>query len=212
MISVNIRSNVQEMFDKVKAEYKTQIPFAASLAINEMASETRLYLQGQMRHYYDGGAVRYSTYGIYSDRSKKTNLIARVYAGGNDPHRIKYIMNTIDGGVATPRKTALTEPNKGRIRLTKVGNNIPRGAIGRLAKKPRHFIINDSDNSHLPSGLYKKVGRKGKTEKLVMLVSFTGAKQHKAVFPARLLATKYVNQRFDRVLRKNLIKAISTMK
>jgi hypothetical protein len=212
MISVSVRSNVQQMFDKIRAEYKGQVPFAASLAINEMASETRLYLQGQMRHYYDGGAVRYTTYGIYSDRSKKTNLIARVYAGGNDPHRIKYIMNTIDGGVATPRNTALTEPNKGKIRLTKVGNNIPKGAISRLSKKPRHFIIRDSDNSHLPSGLYKKVGRKGKTEKLVMLVAFTGAKQHKAVFPARSLATKYVNQRFDRILRKNLIKAISTMK
>lgn len=207
MLSVSFQSDVREVFDRVRKEHQRQIPFAASLALNEMAFETREYLKDQMDVRYDGGAVKYTKNAIYSTRSNKRNLEAKVFVGGNDPHRIRYILNTIEGGTAYPRKVSLTEPVKGRIRLTKVGRNIPKGAIARMAKKPGYFLVSEGEG--MPPGLYQRVG-KGNRTKIKMIVAFHDTKQHKITFPARSLAAEYAKKHFRSILFRNFRKALKT--
>lgn len=209
MITINLSSNVAEVTAKLRKDLQRQVPFAASRAINELAFDTREMIKREMDKHYDGGAVNYTKNAIYSSKSTKRKLLALVFVGGNDEHRIRYIMNTIEGGMATPRNKVLTEPIKGRVRLTGVGRNIPRGAIGRLKARKNHFIT--QPGMKIKPGVYRRVG-KGKKERLEMLVSFDKTKAHKITFPARTLAEAFVRKNFNRVFGKNLAQAIATAK
>jgi hypothetical protein len=209
VITINLTSNIAEVKAKLRSDLQRQVPFAASRAINELAFDAREMIKNEMDNYYDGGAVRYTKNAIYSTKSNKRKLIAKVYVGGNDDHRIKYVLNTIYGGTATPRKKALTEPIMGRVRLTGVGRNIPKGAIGRLKNKKNHFIT--EPGSKIKQGLYRRVKR-GKQVKLEMLVSFDPSKQHKITFPAPKLAEAYVKKNFNKIFGKYLAQAIASRK
>ena len=200
------------MFDKLRVEFRRQVPFAASRAINEMAFETREMLKSQMDRYYDGGAVRYTKNAVYSSRSTKRNLYATVFIGGNDEHRIRYILNTIDGGRATPRKKVLTEPVDKKLRLTKLGHNIPRGAIQRIAKKPGYFIFPQPGTKQSGGNMQPGLYRRTKGRKIELIVAFHESKAHKAVFPARSLSAAFVKRHFNSILYRNLRGAIRTMK
>ncbi len=216
MITVNLSSNIAAVTKQLQDDFKRQVPFAASRAINELAFEARNYLKIEMGNYYDGGAVTYTKNSIYSTKSNKRNLVAKVYVGGNDQHRIRYVLNTIHGGTALPRKKALTEPISKSIRLTKVGNNIPKGYIDRALQKPGYFIHRQTtkkgkkQKTAMPSGLYKRKTKKAYPIQLI--VKFDPSSQHKPVFPAMDLSETFVMKRFNKIFGKHLAQAIASRK
>ena len=217
MITINLSSNVAEVKAKLRKDLQRQVPFAASRAINELAFDTREFIKDQMDVYYEGGAVSYTKNAIYSSKSTKRNLVATVFVGGKDEHRINYILNTIDGGTATPRKKALTDPVGKNIRLTAKGANIPRGAIGRMLAKPGYFVHEfnpkrrKNQKTPMPTGVYYRSKKGGKMTTKLMVI-FKKEDQHAPSFPIRLPARKFVNRHFKPLLMKYLRQAIASRK
>ena len=211
MISLNVRSNIIEVTKNLRDEFRRQIPFAASLAINEMAFETREMLKDQMSVWYDGGAVTYTKNAIYSTKSNKRKLTAQVYVGGTNKHRIAYVLNTIDGGEIPKFKKTAFSPNKSKIKVTNIGKNMPRGFVGRNLVKPNTFIHHQTANSKMPSGLYRRVV-KGKVSELQLLVSFSSTQVNKPTFPARKLSAAFVEKHFTSIMNRKLRFAIKTRK
>ena len=217
MITINLSSNVAEVTAKLRKDLQRQVPFAASRAINELAFDTREFIKDQMDVYYEGGAVSYTKNAIFSTKSTKRDLVATVFVGGKDEHRINYILNTIDGGTATPRKKALTDPVGKNISLTAKGLNIPRYAIGRMLAKPGYFVHEfnpkrrKNQKTPMPTGVYYR-SKKGGKMTIKLMVVFKKEDQHIPSFPIRLPARKFVNRHFKPLLMKYLKQAIASRK
>lgn len=210
-MSISVRSNVIEVTKNLRDELRRQIPFAASLAINEMAFDTREMIKDQMDVWYDGRAVTYTKNAIYSSKSNKRKLTALVYVGGTNKHRIAYVMNTIDGGEIPKFKKVAFSPNKSKIKVTSVGKNMPRGFVGRNLTKQNTFIHHQTAKSKMPSGLYRRVV-KGKVSELQLLVSFSSTQVNKPTFPARRLSEEFVQKHFTSIMNRKLRYAIKTRK
>lgn len=221
MITVNFKTNIDMIARKIREEHQRQIPFAASLALNEMAFETRNYIQQQMGKHYEGGVVNFTKHSIYSSRSTKKNLEARVFVNSNgskdQERRKKYVLSTIDGGEVVPYKEGGKpfSPNKTRIRVTSTGHNMPNKYVLRGLQKKGIFIIHRPETSNItvkskkPAGLYQRVG-KGKRTKVKLLVAFYDKQINKVSFPARTLAKDFAIRHFNKIMGKSLARAIAT--
>lgn len=217
MITLNVKSNIAQVTAKLQDKFKQQVPFAASRAINEMAFETREMIKDLMKTTYEGGVVTYTQNAIYSSKSTKRKLTAQVYVGGNDQHRIKYVLNTIDGGKIPVRGAGVFMPNRKRVRVTKVGHNMPRGFVKRGLQKENYFIYNaDSGkpkgkSGKMPSGLYRRRGS-GKKRKVELLVAFYDDQVNTKTLPARSASAAFVKRHFTPLFYKHLKQAIATAK
>jgi hypothetical protein len=217
MITLRVSSSIKEVTANLKQQFKRQIPFAASRAINEMAFETREMIKDLMKTTYEGGVVTYTQNAIYSNKSTKRKLSAQVYVGGNDQHRIAYILNTIDGGKIPVYKEKPFSPNKKRVRVTKVGHNMPRGFVKRGLQKEAHFIYTaqpgkpKGKNGKMPSGLYRRRGT-GKRAKIELLVAFYDDQVNKKTLPAKSASAAFVKRHFTPIFYKHLKQAIATAK
>ena len=215
MITLNIKSNVQEVAARLTDRMRKQVPFAASLAINEMAFDTREMIKDLMGKTYDGGAVTYTKNAIYSSRSTKRNLSAYVYVGGTDQHRINYVMNTIMGGEIPVDGESPFAPNKGKIRVTKIGHNMPRGAVKRGIAKQNHFFYHakpgrpKGKTGKMPSGLYRRVGS-GKDYKIELLVAFYDKQENKPTLLAKSASAAFVKKHFNAIFFRSLRRAMAT--
>ena len=207
MITLNIKSNVQEVAARLTDRMRKQVPFAASLAINEMAFDTREMIKDLMGKTYDGGAVNYTKNAIYSSRSTKRNLTAYVYVGGTDQHRINYVMNTIMGGVAPKKGAAQFSPNKKLVRVTKVGRNMPRGYVKRNLIKDEYFLMHAAQGKK--GGLYRRV-KKGKDTKLELMVAFNDNQINKPTLPAKSASAAFVKKHFNAIFFRSLRRALAT--
>lgn len=217
MITVDLSSNVQQVFDRLREDLKQQIPFAASLAINEMAFETREAIKNKMDEVYEGGAVAYTKNAIYSTRSNKRNLRAMVYVGGNNPHRIRYVLNTFRGGEIPKAKKSVFQPNKEVVPLTAIGNNMRRGYVRRMLGKPGSFIYHKNPrkpggrSGDMPSGLYARKGT-GKSAKVRLLVAFDDKQVNEATFNVYAFSRSFVSKHFNSILLKSVRRAIMSRK
>jgi hypothetical protein len=209
MITLNVRSNIQEVGARLTDRMRKQVPFAASRAINEMAFDTREMVKDLMGKTYEGGAVNYTKNAIYSSKSTKRDLSAFVYVGGTDQHRINYVLNTIMGGTAPKRSKAQFSPNKKIVRLTKVGHNMPRGYVKRNVAKEGHFILHAGKGK--PGGLYRRV-KDGKGTKLELLVAFDDNQVNKASLPAKSASAAFVKKHFNSIFFRMLRQAMATAK
>lgn len=209
MITLSIKSNLDEVAARLTDRMRKQIPFAASLAINEMAFDTRDMIKDLMGRTYEGGAVAYTKNAIYSSRSTKRNLSALVYVGGTDEHRIKYVMNTIMGGTAPKKGAAQFSPNKKLVRVTKVGRNMPRGYVKRNLIKDEFFMLHAAQGKR--GGLYRRV-KKGNGTELQLMVAFNENQTNKPTLPAHSASAAYAKKHFNAIFFRSLRRALATAK
>lgn len=221
MITLSFSSDILAVAKRMEANAVRQIPFAASRALNDTAFQTRQYLKDQMDKHYDGGATRFTKDAIYSTKTNKKDLVTVVYVGSNGTdyanRRQKYVLSTIKGGEVVPYKQGGKPfaPNKSKMRVTKVGKNMPEGYVKRNVLKPGHFIYHavagkpKGKNGKMPSGLYQRVG-KGNRTKIKLLVAFYDDQRNKAVFPAPALAKAFAMKYFRPSLERELAKAMQS--
>ena len=222
MISISFDTDIAKAASKLKDIHTRQIPFAASRALNELAFDTREYLKKKMDTSYKGGAVRFTKNAIYSSKTNKRELMTRVYVGGNGSRdhqrRIEYVLSTLDGGDVVPYKQGGKpfSPNKKKVRVTKIGFNMPNEYVSRNLQKKGFFIISKPSGNYTvgsknPPGLYQRVG-KGKRTKVKLMIAFYDRQTNKPSFKGRELAKAFAERHFNKVMGKAIAYAIATAK
>ena len=183
---------------------KSQIPFAASRAINKIVYETAFFVRKAANRGYHLGATRFTQSGFQYTKSTKQLLNAVVYVRKDN----EYILNTTNGGVVKPKKRTLVQPVQ--ININKYGN-ITRGKVRKLASnKDKYFIGKPKGRPNNPryAGLWERPkDRKGSPR---MLVSFKNQRYQKRFFPAQEIGAKYARRIFPKYFNKYLSEAILT--
>ncbi|QFU04579.1 hypothetical protein FIU82_06055 [Pseudoalteromonas sp. THAF3] len=114
---LSFKSNVDPLMDKLK-EAGDQVPYATSLAINDVAYQSRLALQSHMARVLDA-PIPFTLRGVRYDKASKRNLRALVYLRDEVA---RYMEAQIEGG--TRDEKGLEVGLKASRLFTR--NNIPR--------------------------------------------------------------------------------------
>lgn len=128
----NISRNTREVRRGLNDVARRQIPFATSLAINEVLGDIRKNWEKALRKGLDR-PTPFTMKAFAMRRATKRSLTGAVFA-----KRIQndYLTRLEDGGTRQPKRRAILVPVG--LRLNKYGN-MPRGAVKRTVAKPKTF-------------------------------------------------------------------------
>ena len=191
-----------------------QIPFAAMRTINDLAFESRLSLNNELKN---GMNVRVNTSKAFVvDKAKKTSLSATVrikndwhlpsllhhYKGG-DAEQIATEKAFIGRGYMTASHSAIPIKRMTKAAYKKVLAGTKRGSGGKMFVVPTKN--KDRRTAHLSPGIYNRLKRKVKP-----LMLFTSEAQYKKRFDMRKTVEKVVNRRASTYFYKHLAEAMRT--
>ena len=158
-MQLSIQSDIDKAI-KHLGVMKKQVPFAASVAMNETVTKIQQVEQAAMSRELD--RPRPATIkGIRVARSNKRNLRAAVFV---IPAIDRFIRYQVVGGTRLPENKAVSVPVQ--IRLNKYGNISGRrqGKLAKLLARPDTF----SGTIKGVSGIYQRVGRGKRFLKLLV--------------------------------------------
>ncbi|AKU43289.1 minor tail protein [Rhodobacter phage RcRhea] len=194
---ISVASNLRDVERDLSDVGRKQLPFATSLALNEMADELAQEETARMDRALDR-PTPFTKRAWAVRRSTKRNLVAAVYA-----RRIQaaYLSKLEDGGDRTPEGRALILPAK--LRLNKFGNLL-RGAVKRAVAKPNTFSGTPKGAAGRGPGVFERRGKK-----LVKLVTYADRANYRPQLGFEDAARKMVARRFPAKLEAALIRAFS---
>lgn len=194
---LSVASNLRDVERDLSDVGRKQLPFATSLALNEMADELAQEETDRLDKALDR-PTPFTKRAWAVRRSAKRNLTATVYA-----RRIQaaYLSALEDGGERTPTGRALVLPAK--LRVNKFGN-LPRGATKRAVAKPKTFSGTPRGAGGRGPGVFERRGKK-----LVKLVSYADRAKYRPQLGFEDAARKLVARRFPAKLEAALIRAFA---
>lgn len=195
-MDVDIRSNLDEVRRRLGIFGRRQLPFAISLAVNEVLSHVKSDLETHLRHVIDRPAP-FTMRALGIRRSTKRRLEGAVFVKDIQAGYLRWLQ---EGGTRRPRGQALVIP------VTRALNrygNMPRGAVARDLARSDTFATEPGDR--LPGGIYRRL----RTGGLRLLVSFKArARYTKAPLryreTARRTALRVMPDAFARAVRRAL--------
>jgi hypothetical protein len=205
-MEASLKRDIDKVTRQLRGIARDQIPFATSLALNQVAKDGQRRAQRQMRLDLDR-PTPFTVRGVRHLRSNKRNLYAEVYI---QPDQAEYLKYQIRGGRRTPRNKAIKVPVQ--IKLNKYGN-IPRTKINTLLKSGKVFIASKYDNNprtkHLQPGIYRRVA---KGEQVQLLVAFENEAQYTKRYDFELTVIREVKARITPAMRQAINRALATAK
>lgn len=185
MLIINLSNDLERAVRGLDELGLSQVPYAASLAINACAQHARIRAREEMARVFDRPRP-YTLNSIYTINSRKQDLTATVGlkdGKGGRQGAAQYLRAEIAGGLrrATPFEERMAAAFKGKGALIPA-SGARRDAYGNLQKAMRTAIINAEKNdqggnprgifiipegakSHLPPGIYQRIPIKVKTKK-----------------------------------------------
>ena len=118
-------------------EWRSQIPFTMSHAINRTLIASRAEQQRAMDKYIEGGPTRFTRASVRYKSSTKRNLIGYLYYHGDAP----YMRNIIDGDMVKAKKVKLSEPVNVRLDKFKHPVEACTSKYTARAKADKRFFI-----------------------------------------------------------------------
>lgn len=223
---VDVKLNEKALEAMVDPEWRNQVPFMMSHAINRTLVASRKEQQKAMDKYIEGGPTQYTRSSIRFKRSSKRDLTGLLYYHSGVP----YMKTIIDGGVVKAQKVKLSEPVN--VRLDKFGN-IPSGrgkkkyTARAKANKKFFFGIPAGYKGENYRGIWQRIGKGGYTKlkrskkgnvrggkprgKLRLMVSWRRGQRNQAPsFPAYDVFEKHGPQYLRRQLRVSYRFAVRT--
>jgi len=196
-MEISVRDDLKKLTRDLSRLQKKQIPFAASLAINETAENAQAALKVQAQKKLDRPTRQ--TIGSFrvGRRSNKNNLVRNVFIL---PWAAEYLKYQIDGGVRTTRGKGTGVPFNQK--LNKFGN-IPGRKKG-LVKKKKQFVATIKGIS----GVWERFGRKGKFIRLV--TAFETRVVYRKKFNFYKIVSGVVSGRFNKNMNIAFKKALAT--
>jgi hypothetical protein len=212
-MQMSVLADTKQLTKHLNRIQKKQIPFATSKALNDVAFDSRSFIQKSLPRRLDR-----PTKGIISsvqvEKSKKKNLVARVGFAGLGFKSTKWsespaeiMLRQIKGGTRSPQGKAIPVPIVNNLKLNKFGN-MPRTKIKTLlAKSDKYFSGQPKGRD---AGIYERTKRtKRKPGKLKMLINWETTTQYQGGrFPLQkiveLAVKKKYRVRFDAALNNAL--------
>lgn len=191
-----------------------QLPFAMMRTINDLAFDSRLSLNAEIKH---GLKTRVNTSKAYVvDKAKKTALTATVrmkddwhlpsllhhYKGG-DAEQIATEKVFIGRGYMTASHSAIPIKRMTKAAYRKVLAGTKRGSGGKMFVVPTSN--KDRRTAHLSPGIYNRLKRKVKP-----LMLFTSEAKYRKRFNMNKTVSKVINRRASTYFYKHLAEAMRT--
>lgn len=160
---VDIRLNDKLLESFVKPEWRSQIPFTMSHAINRTLIASRKEQQKAMDKFIEGGPTPFTRSSVRYKSSSKRNLVGFLYYHGDAP----YMRNIIDGDTVRAKKVKLSEPVN--VRLDKYGNIPSKRGTSKYttrAKADKRFFLGKPKGRRGDEyrGVWKRIGKGGYTK------------------------------------------------
>lgn len=202
---ISVKSDLDDLKRKLTRVQRDQVPFATSLAINNVADDVANAITAQMDRYLDRPtrftlqAYRTNAGRFRGKRATKRNLFAII-----EPAKIQaeYLKFQIVGGTRLPKQTAILVPTR----------KAPLNNFGNLTKGRRKAMVSGE------KGYFSAGKREGKTpgiykslRKTVEPMAFYVDKAtYEPIFPIDKIAAGVVRNRFTRRFQEALKKALAT--
>lgn len=158
----DVRHNVAEFSRDMTELQREHLPFAVSLAINDVVRGARTHLMRHLPRVLDR-PVAFTRRSIATRLSSKRRLTASVFVMDR---QAEYLIWQETGGTRGPKGKAIPVP--AGIRLNAHGN-MAKGALKRTLARKDTFAT--KPGSRLPGGIYQRTGGR-RAKGLKMLVAF----------------------------------------
>ena len=215
-MQIQLKADTKKLTKHLSFIQKQQVPFATTVALNQVAFDARLAVQTALPKKLDRptkGLIK----SVIVEKSKKKHLIARVgFAGkgfgssawSETPALI--MARLIAGGTRKPRGKAILVPIVKNIKLNAFGN-LPRTKIKTLLGKPARYFSGKPKGRD--AGVYERIKKKGKPGQLKMLASWEQSTTYQAGgFPLSSIVSKTVAGKYKARFNDALSKALSSAK
>lgn len=196
-MKISVRADIKKA-EKALKKHKRQIPFAASLALNDAAFGLQQELNDSTRRHMDR-PIPFTQKSMRVKKSTKRTLMAKVWV---DPKRWKYLEKIVYGSGGQPRPVPV------KARLNAYGN-LSRSYVNTRKGRRKYFSGKPNNPKGMQPGLYEVQGRRG-NKRLKMHVAYERSTRHGRSWPYHRIARTYVNRNFSKFMGKRLRYAIAT--
>ena len=214
---IDIRDNIKEVTKGLSSLQKKQIPFATMLALNDTAFALHKTYKKQTTQKFDN-PTQFTQKGFRVDKAKKTNLIAVVYV---DESREDYMKLQVDGGIRTPKNSAIVIANSGNSNdVAKYpSGNIKKGAYNKIKRNKDKYFFGKPKGNQGSEGIWERYGRESSGtsagQKIRQVAKLTKMGRYKALYPFESIGNGVAFSRkngFDSNFAKRLRRALDTAK
>ena len=226
-ISITVDTTGLEAAAKRSSVIAKQLPFATSVALNEVAFKARSSLNSSTRQYFNA-PTKFTETAFLVQKSKKADLEAIVYANNQEGRsRARYLRYGIQGGQRVakgferffagsdndgtlPSGTALLPTSL--VKTTAQGNvslatlrSISKG-LSTTNKRGGFFVGTPRGAGNRPPGIY----RRSREQLFPYFIAASAAPRYTGRFPIQDIGKKIVQRNFNDVFTAALDKAIAT--
>jgi hypothetical protein len=225
-ITLEIDQQGLQQASRWSAAVAKQLPFATSVALNDVAFKARQSLNGATRQYFQS-PVKFTQSAFLVQKSKKADLTADVFANNQDGrNRARYLRYGIQGGQRVakgferyfagadndgtlPLGTALLPTSL--VKTTDAGN-VSLATLRSISKglsttnKRGGFFVGTPKGGNRPPGIY----RRSREQLFPYFIAASDAPRYTGRFPIQDIGEKIVQRNFNQLLSAALDKAIAT--
>lgn len=197
---LDIRSNMRAVQRGLNDAARKQVPFATSLAVNEVLGDVKTNWEKRMKRRLEE-PTPFTMRGVAIKRSTKRALRGTVRI---KPIQAAYLATLEEGGTRRPKGRAILVPV--RQQLNKYGN-MPKGAVGRALARPT--VFSGKPGKGRPGGIYQRTGRGGR-KGLKLLVHYTSRSRYRATLGLMPAARKTADARMPGAFFRAMQRALRT--
>lgn len=208
MLKINVSADLADIKRNLSIMQRDQVPFAASMALNETATDVARAITAQMDQYLDN-PTPFTKSAYVSNRGKfkgkfanKRTLVAILIPGKVQAEYLRY---QIAGGLRVPKQKAILVPT--RIAPKNQYGNITRANRKALVSGKRRFFSAGIRENRTP-GVYESVN----SETARPMAFYVDSAKYKPIFPIDKISSGVVRTRFPKRLQESIKKAMATAK
>lgn len=196
-MNVNIDTNIKEFKKRLHRFEKKAMPQALRHTVSDLAKELAMKeMRKVVDDTFEGGATSWTKRAFgYVKAKKGKRPVSKLFIKDS---QAEYLQYQIDGGTRLPKGRSMIIPSKNAS--TNKHGNFSRDKYRKIKNNQGYFGENDK--------IYKKRGKKSVTLEALYIKKAT----YKPKFKYFEVAERFVQRRFDSVIRANLSKAIKRMK
>ena len=212
-MQISVKHDLKQMTKYLNKVEKKQIPFATTVALNDVAFGARTHLQRKAQQDLDN-PTPWTLNGFRVVKANKRTLKALVYIAGSrglpgqNQDRNKYMALQIQGGTRVPGQNtkgrAIVIPTK-HVPRNQYGNPKGRGVAKRIAQSKRGF----SGKIDETAGIWQNQGR-GKNATTRLMFRYKDSVSYRPRFHFHRYGRAFVRQRFGEALSRAMAQALAT--
>jgi hypothetical protein len=204
-INVSLKADLDKLKRQLTRQQRDQVPFATSMALNNVAGDVANAITVQMDRYlnkptpFTQKAYQYKANSFRGKRADKRTLTVII-----EPAKIQeaYLKFQIAGGTRTPKNRMILVPTK-QAPLNNYGN-LSRAVRKKLiTAKKQYFAVGTRENR--TPAIYKREGRR-----ITPMGFYVDQAEYKPIFPVQKIAAGVAANRFPRRFAEAMRRAMAT--